>query len=312
MMLRMGQSIPFEVGAGIDVPLKVYVSCGAGCDLRGAAIEIRASAGVVGVSSVAHHQQRVNETEVFTITVPKQVGDHDWSIVFPRHEFQSGLHEEIVHPISFKTVPHRTSIAIWDVPSPVPMNSSFKVKAGVLCSVNCKLIGQVFEVLDEAGSRLCEGKLGEVPWIATSGLYWGEVELRAPATEGVLFWSVTFPGIGGELPHEAASASFSFRADKPPEHLVTVNVVAKDSGAAVGDVEVRLGLHVAWTDPQGGANIRLPGGSFELSIRKDGFEAQPVTVDVTGDLTLQVQASTAPTHAELEQRMAADLIQHYV
>jgi hypothetical protein len=49
-----------------------------------------------------------------------------------------------------------------------------------------------------------------------------------------------------------------------------------------------------------------------VSIRKDGFTAQPLTLDVNDDLTVEVQASTAPTHAELEERMAADLVQHYV
>src|SRR3989442_12721369 len=57
-------------------------------------------------------------------------------------------------------------------------------------------------------------------------------------------------GFRGGRWREDASASFSFRTDKPPEHRVAVKVVAKDSGAAVGDVEVRLGLYIGWTNQQ--------------------------------------------------------------
>jgi hypothetical protein len=308
----MGQSIPLEVDAGTDVPLKVQVSCAAGCDLRGAQIEVWDPRNVVETHALVHHDQGVNETEVFILTVPQEVGDHHWSVIFPRHGSESSVHEECGHPIDFKTIAHRSSMAVWDVPSPVPVNGSFKMKAGVRCSASCKLVGQLFEVRDEAGTRLGEGTLGEAPWTGTSGLYWGEVELRAPATEGILFWSVTFPAVGVELPHERASASFTVRTDQPPEHRVTVKVVEENTRAVVGDVEVRLGLYKAWTDEHGVVTVPLPKGSFEVSIRKDGFTAQPLTLDVNDDLTVEVQASTAPTHAELEERMAADLVQHYV
>jgi len=34
--------------------------------------------------------------------------------------------------------PHTTSVAVWDVPSPVVMNCRLKVKVGVTCSATCR------------------------------------------------------------------------------------------------------------------------------------------------------------------------------
>jgi len=202
-----------------------------------------------------------------------------------------------------RTIPHKTSIAVWDVPSPVAMNCSFKVKVGMQCSATCRLTGQAVDVRDQAGAKIGEGKLGETPWTGTSALYWAEIELAAPGTEGVSFRSVNFTAAELELPHEGVSATFSFRTDKPPEHRVTVKVIERKTEAPVEDVEVLLGFYRASTDERGAVTIGLPKGTYELSIRKDGYTAQPMSVDVRDDLTVQVEALTAPTRSEMEEKM---------
>ena len=114
------------------------------------------------------------------------------------------------------TTPHPTSIAVWDVPSPVVVNSSFTVNVGMKCSLACQLTGQLIVVRDEAGSQAGEGRLGETPWPGTSALYGAEVHLAAPAGEGMYTWAVRFTGTASERPHEDASATFSFRTTRPP------------------------------------------------------------------------------------------------
>ena len=102
--------------------------------------------------------------------------------------------------------PHPTSIAVWDVPSPAVVNSSFTVNVGMKCSLACRLTGQLIVVRDEAGVHAGEGRLGETPWPGTSALYGTEVQLAAPAGEGMYTWAVTFAGTASTMPHEDASA----------------------------------------------------------------------------------------------------------
>ena len=134
------------------------------------------------------------------------------------------------------TTPHPTSIAVWDVPSPVVVNSSFTVNVGMTCSLACQLTGQLIEVRDESGVQAGEGRLGDTPWPGTSALYGAEVHLAAPAGEGMYTWAVTFAGTESEMPHEDASATFSFRTARPPDHRVTVTVRERDTEAPLENV----------------------------------------------------------------------------
>lgn len=185
-------------------------------------------------------------------------------------------------------------MAVWDVPSPVVMNRSFSVKVGVKCSTACSLVGHLIEVCDEAGVRIGESTLGETPWPGTSGLYVADVELTAPATEGMSSWSARYVAKDPGLPHAEESASFSFRTARPAEHRVTVKVTEKDTNAPLENVDVRLGVYGASTDAQGLASLELPGGKYELDAWKAGYETLPRTVEVVTDLMIQVEAVFSP------------------
>ena len=183
---------------------------------------------------------------------------------------------------------------MWEVPSPVMVNSSFSVKVGVKCSVACQLTGQLIVVRDEAGITVGEGRLGETPWPGTSALYGTEVNLAAPAGEGLCSWSVTFAGAESELPHDDASAPFSFRTARPPEHRVTVTVLERDTEAPLENVQVRLGVYRASTDERGQASLEVPTGRYDLNLRKVGCETYSKTVEVTESVAIQVSAVFAP------------------
>ena len=69
---------------------------------------------------------------------------------------------------------------------------------------------------------------------------------------------------------------------------------------------MRIGRYVSSTDDSGIAKIALPKGTFEVSVRKDGFEAQPFSVGVDNDLAIDIAAVTVPTQAEMDEKIFDD------
>jgi hypothetical protein len=176
------------------------------------------------------------------------------------------------------------------------------VKVGVKCAEKCQLAGQRIEVCDEGGAQIGEGRLGGAPWPGTSGLYVADVSLNAPAKEGILSWSARFVAEAAGLPHEEASAIFSLRTARPPEHRVTVRVTDKETDAPLEAVEVRLGIYRASTDAQGLASLEVPGGVYNLDAWKVGYEARSRTVEADKDLMIGIEARLSPErHPDDEQ-----------
>ena len=301
--IQTSPSIPLEVDAGTDITFKVAVSCVAGCDLRGTPVNVMGPEGLVLTAELTTWDPTANETSDLLITAPPQIGEYAWSLVFPKHEVESVIHEESALPMSFRTIPHGTSMAVWDVPSPVGIDVAFSVKVGMQCSAGCRLSGRSIQVCDETGATIGEGTLGDTAWIGTKALYWAEVELTAPPSVGVSSRSVAFVAGDGGLPHEEAFVAFTFRTDAPPEHRVTVTVVEKTTNAPIEHVEVRLGFYVASTGERGVLTLDVPKGTYELSIRREGLQAPCIPVHVTEDLAITVEASPAPTRAHVEEQI---------
>ena len=197
-------------------------------------------------------------------------------------------------------VPHTPSMVVWDAPSPVVIARPFLVKVGVRCSAGCRLAGRTVEVLDEGGAIVGTGTLGLAPWTGTDALYWAAISVRGPISAGPGFWTARAPAASSDPRHGAAAAAFGFRADRTPEHRVTITVTQRDTGTPVASVEVRLGVYVRTTDERGVATAELPAGAYALTIRKDGFAADPVTLDVLDDMAVDVVASTVSTRADRE------------
>ena len=189
--------------------------------------------------------------------------------------------------------PHPTSIAVWDVPSPVVAKSAFMVRVGMKCRDACPLTGQRIVVRDETQTDVGEAGLGETPWPGTSALYAAEVTLTAPDEEGVYAWSVTFPSPLGTQ-HEEASTPFTFRAAPPPEHRFTVTVVDSQTQLQLANAQIRLGVYRTATDAGGQARLEVPKGRYALDIRRVGYETLSKTVDVRADVAIQIEALSAP------------------
>ena len=100
-------------------------------------------------------------------------------------------------------------------------------------------------------------------------------------------------------PHREASSQFRVIAVKPPEHGVTVKVIAKEAATALGDAEVRVGIYKGCTDEIGLARVDVPKGAHDLNVWKMGYESISSRIEVNDDLTLCVELIVSP-EPELE------------
>src|SRR5262249_3770980 len=250
-----------------------------------------ASDGTVAESKLTAPDSESDATAEVTLTTPKQVGAHTYGLMVSAHEAGGIRHEEARLVIQVTTTPHGTSLAVWDIPSPLVMGESFKIKAGAKSASACDLKGAEIAVFDETGAELASNRLKEAPWPGTSALYWTTLELVAPVREGFCSWSVRFAKPELDLPHDGSSAEFSFVVGKPLEHRLRVKVVEKQTKSPVENAIVRLGAYRGETDPSGIAEVSMPKGTFDLVIWKAGYEnpTQPMTVSEDASIVVEVE-----------------------
>ena len=286
LSLELAEPIPPEVPVGADVVLQLRVS-GAASDLSGGRIDVVAGEEIVATAELIAFPGNCNETAAFTVTAPVGVGTFSWTVRFPTQEIDGIAYGETVLPISSQTRPHRTSLAVWAVPSPVQIESRFAITVGAKSSGACALSGARIEIRDDTGAVVGEGVLGDTPWPGSDALYWAAIVLAGPRREGLQYWSVAFAATDLELPHLDSSAEFGFTAVKLPEHRVTVTVTENDVATPVEDTQIALGPYRAATDKTGIAYIEAPGGTYDLAVWKSGFEAASTTVEIAADLGVQ-------------------------
>jgi hypothetical protein len=282
------------VAVGDDFALKLAVSCPAGCDLSGMPLSVTDPDGRVTAIAADAADQDSAETRDIALRAPLRVGEQVWNVRLGPHESAGVQHAESTLTVRVTVKPHATSLAVWAVPSPVVMGERFTIKVGAKSSGACVLAGRKILVSDPAGAVIGEGKLGEAPWPGTHALYWTEVELAAPAREGLFWCAASFAADVVESPHEGTSSRFSVAIVRPPEHRLTVKVLEKDTHAPIEDAQVRLGPYGAATDPSGQAEVAMPKGTFDLTVWKVGYEAPSLTVEVQDDVTIRIEAVIVP------------------
>ena len=291
----MVKPAPSEVHAGAHITLKVEVSCPEFCDLRGSIARIvNEHADGAKRVELTQFDGTVNQTDHFVVKAPIELGGYTWTAIFPGREKEGVLHEESSTPYSFIVKPHATSIAVWDVPSPTASGDEFRIKVGVKCSAECKLTDKEVEIYDHEGAKVATVTLGDVPWSATSALYWAEVELGAPGAEGYYAWTVGFPKPDLGLPHEDVSYEFGFTTASPPEHLVTVEVTDKRTKAPIKGAYVVVQPYRGHTDEGGVATLEITEGKHELYVSIDNYATFHTTIEATGDVTVKAEMTFFP------------------
>jgi hypothetical protein len=191
---------------------------------------------------------------------------------------------------------HETSLAVWDVASPVVIGCQATLKVGITCPSGCDLTGTRIEICDENGAPVGGGEVGPVPWPDTVALYWAEIDVAVSETEGEHSWSLR--AAAPDPSHRPAASVVRVLASRPPEHRVTIEAIDSKSGVAMAGVDLRLGTFRAATDAAGVAHIELPGGTYEVCAWKIGYDLLTATALISNDTTLRLELTLTPEREE--------------
>ena len=307
--LDLFEALPAELDMGAPFSLAVALTPRSGCDLSGAAYRVLQGEEAVAADVLppivrfdpdSKNYDPLNgpvdkrDNVRIILCAPREIGVFQWTLVLPDQEVGSIALAEATLTFSFRTRAHRTSLAVWDVPSPVVAGEKFSVKVGAKCTAHCALNGRQVELQDEEGGVLAVGHLGETEWPGAEGLYWTELEAIAPGHEGFHNCSVAFSACDHALPHQGALAALSFVTVRPGRHRVCIAIVERETGAPIAEAQVRLGYYRSATDELGVARFTTPSGKHRLFVWKADFSAPEQVLDVEQDLDLVVEAEAVP------------------
>ena len=281
--LELEEGPPPAVEAGGDLRVVVRARCAHGCDLDAARLSVEGpgASGVTEAALAPAEGGHAHDAQL-VLTAPAEVGPARWQLCLTERRIGGVVHVSVPLWVTTVVEPHRTSLAIWNVPSPI-RGTRFSVRVGVKCSSRCSLGGQRVELGADSGQWLADGLLEGKARPNSDGLYEAEVSLVAPAEAGVFFRRVRFEGSGLSLPHEPAEATFSFRAVPHPDCTVTVHVAPNARVGSIGGVEVRVGPYATQTDELGVARVEVARGAHRLSLWRIDIEPVHVELDVSED-----------------------------
>jgi hypothetical protein len=235
-----------------------------------------------------------NETAETALIAPAELGEYRWSVLFPAQVQNGILHEEDSEPFWFTVRPHMTSMAVWDVPTPVVLGASLDIKIGAKCDAQCSMEGQKFAVYDHEDVKVASGTLGGDPWPRATALYWTELQLQAPKAEGLYRWTVKLEEPDLPLAHQVTSYSFVFRTVKQPERVVTVKVLDTETREPVEEAVVLLHPYRAKTDVNGLARIEVAQGEYELNVTKGNYGLFQLNLTVDRDVRITADVLVVP------------------
>ena len=282
---------PEEVDAGTGMGLMVRVSCAPPSDLRGLKLAIldHTEAVVADGIEVVEFDGATGETGTFTIKAPSAPGDYTWSAVVSRQELGGVVHAEAKASFSFTTEPHATRMAVWDVPSAIPVSGAFRAKVGIKCSAGCDQTGREFGIYDHNGKKVASGVLSEEIWPGTTALHFAEVAFEAPTTLGTLTWEARTSDWNNELPHEGGVLTFGINIVQAPDHVVTVEAVDQDKQTPIKGIHVILHPFRAFTDDHGVARLSVPQGKYELHVAGLRYFPYETELEVTEDVSIRAE-----------------------
>ena len=189
--------------------------------------------------------------------------------------------------------PHSRRVVVWDAPSTIECGEKFSVKLGVKCSSECPLNGWTVEVRDQDGKKRATATLSGEPWPGTSALYYTEVDLSAPDTEGLHTWEAKAPAHGlvdgPDIPHAECVARFDVRVVPTPCCLLTVVAIDMESQTPVKGAKVVVHPYKAFTDERGVAEVRVPEGEYRLFVSGKKYFPFRSDVEMKTDVTIRAE-----------------------
>jgi Carboxypeptidase regulatory-like domain len=229
----------------------------------------------------------------FVLRAPADVGEHRLRLIVASGE-KAAERAEGALDFALTTVPHETSLAVWDVPSPVVRHARFEVKAGAKCTSACALAGKVIEIRDESDELIGSGALGDAALPGTTALAFTTISLKAPRKLALNSWTASFAPSELKLPHGSAMSRFTFVTVAEPEHSVSVTVVNKETKKPIAGAQVRLGVYRAETNESGAAKVRVPKGAFPLVVTRPGYKMPERNIEVGKDVRVRIVAEPLP------------------
>jgi hypothetical protein len=288
--LALKQAPPASVDAGSAFSVSIVPTWPEG--IAGASYVLRAGEGVI--QSGALPEPADDGSIALSLRAPEEVGEHRLILVVTSAKSEGRDAAEGTLPFSLTTVPHATSLAVWDVPTPVVRSTTFEIRAGAKCTSACALAGKIIEIRDEEGTLMGSGALGDTPAPGTTALMYTTIALKAPRKCALNSWTARFAPSELTLPHGHATSRFSFMTVAEPEHSVAVKVVNKETKEPIAGAQVRLGVYRAETDEAGSAEIRVPKGSFELAVMRPGYKMPERKIEVAKDIRVRITAEQLP------------------
>ena len=303
-----GVKLPGALDAASSFTLMLALECDAPVDLSALRYEVKNSEGLIAsglVGQIIHfnpdapdYDPRNGPVEkrdqiALSLTAPKEIAPFSWVITIPEQELGDCIIEAASLTFSATTLIHRSSLAVWDVPSPVQAGETFRIKIGGKCSAGCELCGLDVMVCDAHQEITRGGLQNEHPDAA--GLWCTEVEITAPATTGLQEFMIRFaPGDARGLPHAQAQAQFSTMVVSAADHAVDVSVVDEETREPLSEAHVRLGLYRLSTQEDGRVSFAVSKGEHRLFIWKAGFDIPENNLFVDKNLSVTIAAKALP------------------
>lgn len=294
-LLCVVEAAPDNVDAGAVMMLHAEVSSSPPSDLRGQGVVIKDQSGAdLGVLELTEFDGEASSIGTLKITAPLQTGEHVWSAVFPAHTTREISYREVSADISFTVKPHAIRVLAWDVPTAVVGGEAFKMKIGLKCSSECQFAKEAlgikdFQVLDHEGVEIARGEISGDLWPETTGLYFTEIKLDAPSSEGLYNWSVTCSGANGSVPHAGGTATFGLRVVGQPEHLISVEAIDKASQTPLGNARIVMHPYATVSNEKGLAQIRVAKGRYQLFVAQTAYLTFGQPVEVAADMSIRAE-----------------------
>ena len=172
--LDLFEALPAKVDVGAPFSLAVALTTKSACDLTGAAYRVLQREETIAAGALPsivrfdpdsnHYDPRNGPIDKrdhvrIALCAPDEIGTFECTLVLPEQELGGIALAQAALSFSFSTGEHKTSLAAWDVPSPVVAGEKFSVKIGAKCSACCVLTGQQIELRDEKGAVLAAGRI---------------------------------------------------------------------------------------------------------------------------------------------------------
>jgi hypothetical protein len=285
---------PAVVDAGAEIMLEATVACSPARDLRGHTLVVKDHSGAdVCRIELTEFDGAINRTREFLAKAPVPPGEYTWMAVFPEVDNEGISYSQASTQISFKVKPHTTHIVAWDTPSAVVVGERFRIKVGIKCSNECDLGRRDFGVYDHGGKQVATSMVSGDRWPST-GLHVADVELQAPAREGLYTWSARSTGSDTAIPHDEGSISFGIRVVSQPDYRVRVEAIDQASQTPISGARVVMHPYQAVTDERGVAEVHVAKGTYRLFVTQTDYLTFGVPVEVTGDMTVRAELELEP------------------